>query len=570
MRSIVFLVFFALIFAFIFDLSGVTTKSDVQWTIFDPTVSGSNNPEIDSTDFKEVDFPVTLNQHKPLAVVGLFKTKGYKVTGWLDITISGEKVAFSHNDKIINLSPHKDICTTLSGDTFRCRAVIHTQSDSVDFVRLYSVSSENVSIVDVSYTEARMKRSSILSGNIIYVYFVSLAFLGPIFFLLRRKKDAELYCLIIITSVFCVFLSLESFIFIICFLLCSYCFIVQLGRESQNKRNVLFCLILFAIFVLVAVKVALPHVGYLFANPGRFWFVLPLGFSYYIIRLIDLALNVYSGAISNVRLLDFLAFMLFPPTLPAGPIFTFDKFITARLVQYNVVDYGSGLARIFYGIIKKIFADTWIYPFVLSQTNLFIVNPDGMSSGSVLKFLLANTLFVYLDFSAYSDMAIGAGRAMGWNVPENFNFPLLQTRLRNFWQSWHMTLSNWVMRRVYMSTIMSCRSIWLSTFASMLTIGLWHTINLSWSFWALHHTLIMTLERSVVSKLSSIRRFVSQKQWAVFGEEVFKSIFGVCLVWFWVALGHSFTLFSNIELAFDAYFSALLTPFVLFLSLFGR
>ncbi len=562
MRPLAILIFLVLAGTFLCDISGITTKTDIHWNLFDSFIDSSENTGINSKSFSDVSFPVTLNQVRAQSLVGFIRSKGYKVTGTLDFEVTGKRVVLGHNDELNYLSPKNKSCKVVDSNTFTCRVLIHTQSESVDMIRLYSPEKGQVTVQSAEFTEARMKRSSILGGNIIYAYFFILAGAGPLFYYLRKKRDVELYCLIFVASVFCAILSISSFFFIVIFLLTSFLFIVQLQKEKKDKKRLLFCLILFSIVILLVVKVSLPYIGYIFANPGRFWFLLPLGFSYFIIRLIDLALNVYSGFIKEIRLLDFLAFMAFPATLPAGPIFTFDQFLEARISGYCSVDYGAGLARVSYGVMKKLFADAIIYPFVLAQTNVFITDPGAMNSYLVMEFLFANTLFVFLDFSAYSDMAIGAGRAMGWKVPENFNLPLLQTRLRNFWQCWHMTLSNWVMRRVYMSAIMSSRSITLSTFACMLTIGLWHTVNLSWTFWAVHHTLIMTLERNVLT-IVKWPSFLPKTKGLEMMVDRFKLCLGICFVWFWVSLGHSFTLFSNINMAFEAYLSALQGPFYL-------
>ncbi|HEX8662045.1 MAG TPA: MBOAT family O-acyltransferase, partial [Brevundimonas sp.] len=189
------------------------------------------------------------------------------------------------------------------------------------------------------------------------------------------------------------------------------------------------------------------------------------------------------------------------------------------------------------------------------------------SERSILIMLVANLLYIYLDFSAYCDLAIGAARAGGRRLPENFDWPLVRSGLRRYWRHWHMTLSQWVMRRVYFPAFLASHSTALALFASMLTIGLWHAPTISWSFWALHHSLAMAVEARV-SPGSPPESPRPQGPVARVRTGA-RHLVGMGFMLAWVSLGHSFTLFAAPRLALETYGRALAAPFVIVWRMFA-
>jgi hypothetical protein len=155
-----------------------------------------------------------------------------------------------------------------------------------------------------------------------------------------------------------------------------------------------------------------------------------------------------------------------------------------RIADWSVTDYGSGIAWCLVGLVKKSSADLLLAPGVLKLSQTVALHPDTVSARVVWPILLGQLLYIYLDFSGYTDLALGTGRALGWRLPENFNWPLAKSNLQRYWQSWHMTLSNWVMRRVYFPAFMQSRSPILAAVCAMLAIGVWHQPDFAW---ALHH-----------------------------------------------------------------------------------
>jgi alginate O-acetyltransferase complex protein AlgI len=240
--------------------------------------------------------------------------------------------------------------------------------------------------------------------------------------------------------------------------------------------------------------------------------------------------------------------MLHPSMLAAGPLTTLTEFRRARIEKWSIVDYGSGVARCLLGLAKKLVADVFLSRIVAKYVHLTVLHPETANFHVVWPMLFGQMLYIYLDFTGYTDMAIGAGRALGWRIPENFNWPLIRSNLLRFWQSWHMTLSNWVMRRVYFPAFISSRAPIISSTCAMLVIGIWHEPNFGWAAWAIHHGFGLGVTRTfldVAFRKDRVLALVSNHPLGRF----LIGLTGWLLTMSWVALGMSYTLFDNYSLS---------------------
>ena len=294
---------------------------------------------------------------------------------------------------------------------------------------------------------------------------------------------------------------------------------------------------------------------------------MPLGLSYFVIKIIDLMIDGYKGALGKIGLLDFSCFLLFPCTLPAGPIKSFKQYINFRIEDYSIVHYASGIGRALFGVMKKLLADAYLLPLINERLLAYVQDTSNQQSELsllVFELLFLNFFYIYLDFSAYCDLAIGSARSMGFNVPENFKWPLLRTSISQYWQSWHITLSNWARKNIFMNVILTSRSLFLATFSTMLCIGFWHRPSLGWLGWASHHTIIMRLEDHI-ARSTKMRR-VTPALSGVLAKPI--AVMSIAYVWFTVALGQSFIVFSDIGLSLQAYRDMLMAPYFLVSQLF--
>lgn len=221
-------------------------------------------------------------------------------------------------------------------------------------------------------------------------------------------------------------------------------------------------------------------------------FLLPLGISYITFELLHYLAEARRGSIKDGSFLGLLSFVLFFPSFASGPIKRFDAFIrqprSVRLVPGNLL---SGSFRIALGLFKKlVIADALVGP---SDALVNFLDP---SAGALWAAVFAFSLRLYFDFSAYSDIAIGSAKLLGISVPENFANPYLKGSVREFWRSWHMSLTSWARDYVYIplggshgSALFTVRNT-LVVFAA---IGLWHGGTLSFLLWGLYNGALVAL-----------------------------------------------------------------------------
>jgi len=211
-------------------------------------------------------------------------------------------------------------------------------------------------------------------------------------------------------------------------------------------------------------------------------FILPVGISFYTFQTLSYTIDVYRGKTKVCK--NFVTFSLYVsyfPQLVAGPIERASRLIP-QLAKKRMVDseqFMHGLERILWGLIKKVvFADR-LAVFV----NEIFYAPQVAESPVIMFAMVGFILQLYLDFSAYSDIAIGIARLMGVKLSENFNYPMAATSPADFWQRWHITLTRWFGDYVYIPMSLNqkrnpLRKAFNVIFLFVL-IGFWH--GASWN-----------------------------------------------------------------------------------------
>ncbi len=217
-----------------------------------------------------------------------------------------------------------------------------------------------------------------------------------------------------------------------------------------------------------------------------------LGVSYLVLKAAAVLVETARGTIREVRFLDMLGWLVFLPTYPSGPMEELDHFRR----QSPTFDPGMalrGFERIVFGLVKALIAAHYLGEWA----NSVFSAPAQHAQGTLLLALYAFALRFYLDFSGYSDIAIGLAALYGYEIEENFDYPFFRRNLVQLWQRWHMTLTRFL--RLYLFIPVSRRlmrrgwrdglAIAAGQIVAMTFCGLWH--GLSWNFvvWGLLQAL---------------------------------------------------------------------------------
>ena len=232
---------------------------------------------------------------------------------------------------------------------------------------------------------------------------------------------------------------------------------------------------------------------------------LPLGISFFTFSGISYLLDVYNGINpSEKNLISFSAYMIMFPKLLQGPITRFievkDAFNGPKFTPLSIME---GVRRFIGGLAKKvILADS----LNVATNQIFTANFNQMGAGLAWFGIIAYTLQIYLDFSGYTDMAIGIGQILGFKFPENFNYPYISRSLTDFWRRWHITLGSWFRTYLFIPLEFARKKEkFLRQQSNLLIVffltGLWHGANWNFVIWGVFYGVILAIEASGFNKL---------------------------------------------------------------------
>jgi len=220
-----------------------------------------------------------------------------------------------------------------------------------------------------------------------------------------------------------------------------------------------------------------------------------LGFSYIAFRIIHAARERQLGKLQGISLADYINYVIFFPSLAAGPIDKLDHFTREVNQPFTLTwdAFGDGANRIILGIFKKFILADGLALMAINNSNSLQIH----STGWLWFALYAYSLQIYFDFSGYTDVAIGLALWMGIRLPENFSTPYLKPNLTQFWNNWHMTLTQWFRSYVFNPLTRFLRSrgkplpvylvILTTQLVTMVLIGLWHGITINFILWGAWH-----------------------------------------------------------------------------------
>ena len=225
---------------------------------------------------------------------------------------------------------------------------------------------------------------------------------------------------------------------------------------------------------------------------------IPLGISFYTFQQIAYVLSFANKRISDCSLWDYLAYILYFPKLTMGPITDPSEFISQlnqdQRKKAKASNIASGLKLFCLGLFKKVvFADVFAKTVSWGYSNV-----DSLSSVDTALLMLFYTLEIYYDFSGYSDMAVGASCLFNIDLPMNFDSPYKAVSIRDFWKRWHISLTSFFTKYLYIP-LGGSRKGKVMTYVNMMLVflvsGLWHGANWTFVLWGTINGMLACLER---------------------------------------------------------------------------
>lgn len=214
--------------------------------------------------------------------------------------------------------------------------------------------------------------------------------------------------------------------------------------------------------------------------------ITPIGLSFATFRAIDLLVKTYIGKFKKLSIDKILFYGFFPPVLVVGPIIEYEEIEKAgnNPLRPDPKDILTGSMRIVWGFFKVLLLTSLLEP-----SAIILDHHQGQNTLYVWIYLFAYTWYFYLNFSGFSDIAIGLARLYGFTIKENFNNPFFKKNIIEFWSAWHMSLYRFARRNVFVPLGGYRQNLHLIALAgTMMTIALWHNLTASMLVFGLYHT----------------------------------------------------------------------------------
>ena len=345
-------------------------------------------------------------------------------------------------------------------------------------------------------------------GNEFFLLLFAVLLIGFVVNFFEKRKDYYILALSLLFAGAIYGKSRAMVVYLISFVIYQY-FLVFLAQRGEAKR--LKPLVFLSILPLVINKVFALTSLHLLAF---------IGISYMSFKTIQIMLEISDGLIKEkISVKDYLQFLLFFPTVSAGPIDRSRRFLKEINEVMSRKEYlelaGNGVCRIVLGLLYKVVLSTYVYQMLLALNN----------TGTVvysIKYMYLYTLYLFFDFAGYSLMAVGSSNILGIQTPMNFNKPFLSVDIKDFWTRWHITLSTWLRDFVFSRVLMQViRKKWFknrlhnATYAymvNMLVMGFWHGLSVSYIVYGFYHGVLMA-GFEVYQKKSTFYKKNKNKNW---------------------------------------------------------
>ena len=324
--------------------------------------------------------------------------------------------------------------------------------------------------------------------------------LSIFFFLANKFSRAPIIWLIVASLIFYGYWDYRYVLLLTISILCNYFVGKKIFQSILNKKRWLILGIIFNLSLLFYFK----YTGFFLSNLNEFFgqtflipeIILPLGISFFTFTQTAFLIDVYRNEVEQYSFPNYCLFVTIFPHLLAGPILyhkdIIPQFESQAFLKFNAKNFSEGLTFFAIGLFKKVAVADTLAPYA----NLAFSKIPELTFLDAWTGAIIYSMQLYFDFSGYSEMAIGLGRMLNLNLPQNFNCPYQSASIIDFWRRWHMTLSAFVKNYIYIplggnrrGEISKLKNLLLS----MTLIGLWHGANWTFIIWGALHGFFLVV-----------------------------------------------------------------------------
>jgi alginate O-acetyltransferase complex protein AlgI len=345
----------------------------------------------------------------------------------------------------------------------------------------------------------------VFSSTIFLLYFL------PLFFLLYYLTPKKIKNYVLLAgSIYFYSWGAPRFIFVILgTTLLDFILVKQMEKSNTTWKRKL--LLIFSIVVNLSLLAYFKYLNFFIDNINEVLtgigihpmdslkVVLPIGISFYTFETLTYVVDVYRKEHKPLdNFFHYLLYIILFPKLIAGPIIRYQELadqISGRMETFSYRNAMHGFFLFVIGLSKKVLIANTMGEFA----DVIFNDPKALGAGIAWLGSVCYCMQLYFDFSGYSDMAIGLGKMMGFNLPENFLNPYISQSITEFWRRWHISLGKWMKNYLYIplgGNRVSQTRVLFNLWLVFLLSGFWHGASWNFIFWGAFHGFFLILEKT--------------------------------------------------------------------------
>lgn len=352
-------------------------------------------------------------------------------------------------------------------------------------------------------------------SSILFIFrFLPIA-MGIYFLTPKKLKNLSL---LILSLIFYSWGEPRYFLLMIASIFVDYFISINIEKNNKNKKIKILLLAISIIFN-VGILFFFKYINFFIENINSIFnmslnnvkITLPLGISFYTFQTMSYTIDVFLGKVkAEKNIINFGAFVCLFPQLIAGPIVKYiDISKELKNRDINLDEIQEGIRLFILGLGSKVLIANNIGSL---WNEVEIMGFNNISTILAWMGIIAFSLQIYFDFNGYSLMAIGLGKILGFNFPNNFNYPYESRSITEFWRRWHITLGQWFKQYVYIplgGNRLGRARTYFNLFIVWFLTGLWHGASYNFILWGLYFFILICIEKNGLLNLLNKHKLIS-------------------------------------------------------------
>lgn len=352
-------------------------------------------------------------------------------------------------------------------------------------------------------------------SSILFIFrFLPIA-MGIYFLTPKKLKNLSL---LILSLIFYSWGEPRYFLLMIASIFVDYFISINIEKNNKNKKIKILLLAISIIFN-VGILFFFKYINFFIENINSIFnmslnnvkITLPLGISFYTFQTMSYTIDVFFGKVkAEKNIINFGAFVCLFPQLIAGPIVKYiDISKELKNRDINLDEIQEGIRLFILGLGSKVLIANNIGSL---WNEVETMGFNNISTILAWMGIIAFSLQIYFDFNGYSLMAIGLGKILGFNFPNNFNYPYESRSITEFWRRWHITLGQWFKQYVYIplgGNRLGRARTYFNLFIVWFLTGLWHGASYNFILWGLYFFILICIEKNGLLNLLNKHKLIS-------------------------------------------------------------